>query len=301
MVDIVIVNWNSEHYLSRCIHSILSSTSMSLISQIIIIDNASTDNSLSILPNHAKIKIIQNHVNQGFAAACNQGFRLSNAQYVLLLNPDVVVKGLTLQQCFDFMESRNDIDILGCQLLNEAGKITASCARFPTPLKIFFDASGLSKIAPRIFKPATLMTDWNHKTSRKVPQVMGAFMWMRRNVFEKIGYFDERFFVYFEELDFSKRLSDAGGISFFNAVIQAIHSGGGTTDAVKSFRLFLFLDSRLKYAKKYFSAIGFYFVRFSTFMIEPVTRIIFSLLRGDIKSIKELAGAYRMLIEKRHK
>ena len=127
---------------------------------------------------------------------------------------------------------------------------------------------GLSKIAPKIFHPGVLMTDWDHKESRKVDQVMGAFMFMRNSIFEKLGYFDERFFVYYEELDFSKRLAQLGGTSFYNSDIKAIHIGGGTTNNVKTFRLFLNLSSRLQYAKKHFSFGGYSFVWFCTFFIE---------------------------------
>jgi GT2 family glycosyltransferase len=195
------------------------------------------------------------------------------------------------------MEQNNRVDILGVSLLDDHGKVTHSCARFPTPLRYFYDAIGLSKIAPKIFHPALLMTDWDHKESRKVDQVMGAFMFMRNSIFEKLGYFDERFFVYCEELDFSKRLAEQGGVSFFNANISAIHSGEGTTYSVKTFRLFLNLRSRLLYSKKHFSVAGYAFVCFCTFFIEPFTRNIFLLLKGNIKEIKEVFKAYLLLLK----
>ena len=140
------------------------------------------------------------------------------------------------------------------------------------------------------------MTDWNHSESRYVDQVMGAFMFMRHSVFEKVGFFDEQFFVYCEELDFSKRLSDLGGKSFYNTNIAAIHSGEGTTKSVKAFRLFLNTRSKLLYSKKHFSHSGFLLVWIGTYFIEPFSRTFFLLFSGKYKEIKAVFKGYQMLI-----
>ncbi|MEO6820503.1 MAG: glycosyltransferase family 2 protein [Ginsengibacter sp.] len=296
MVDIVIVNWNSGHYLLKCIQSILENKNEKVVNKVIIIDNDSTDDSLSKINSINKILIKRNQENVGFSKACNQGFKLCNAPFVLLLNPDAGLMDNTLQDCISFMESNRQVDILGCQLLDDNGKVAPSCARFPSPISFFYEAIGLSKIAPSIFRPATVMTDWDHKESKKVDQVMGAFMFMRRSIFDKLGYFDERFFVYFEELDFSKRLSEINGISFFNVNIKAFHSGEGTTHSVKAFRLFLFLRSRLQYAEKHFGKGGFLFTKLSTYFIEPISRCLFALLKGKPGDVREVIQAYKRLL-----
>ena len=297
MVDIVIVNWNSGDYLSKCIQSVLLESNLKIIGQILIIDNNSSDNSIDLVPSHSKIFIVENKINLGFAKACNQGFSLCNETHTLLLNPDAQLLDKTLSECISFMEENTSVDILGVSLLDDNGKITHSCARFPSPIRYFYDALGLSKIAPKIFHPAILMTDWDHKESKKVDQVMGAFMFMRNSIFKKLGYFDERFFVYYEELDFSKRLVESGGISYFNHSIKAIHSGQGTTSKVKSFRLFLNLRSRLQYAKKHFNFLGYSVVWFCTFFIEIFTRNVLLLLKGNFKEIKNVFKAYALLIK----
>jgi GT2 family glycosyltransferase len=250
-----------------------------------------------IKPN-IKIEIIQNKRNQGFAKASNQGFKLSKAPYILLLNPDTQLLDSTLKDCVAFMEENHDIDILGCRLLNDKGEITPSCARFPSPGKLFIDSIGLSKVLPSVFNPAILMTNWDHKTSRFVDQVMGSFMFMRYSIFEKTGFFDERFFVYYEDLDFSKRLSAAGGKSFFNTHISAIHSGKGTTEAVKPFRLFLNLRSRLQYAKKHFTVSGYLLVWLGTYFIEPFSRVSFLFFNGKSSEINSVFKGYKMLLNK---
>ena len=301
MIDIVIVNWNSGDYLSKCIQSIFTENNQRIISKVFIIDNHSSDDSLEKIKKNNKIVIIKNEDNKGFSKACNQGFKLCTSPYILLLNPDTQLLDTTLTDCISFMNEKPDVDILGCQLLDDYGKVTYSCARFPIPLRFFYDATGLSKIAPKFFTPALLMTDWDHKTPRYVDQVMGAFMFMRFSVFEKIRYFDERFFVYYEELDFSKRLAEQGGKTYFNSDTSVIHSGQGTTHSLKAFRLFLNLHSRLQYAKKHFSYSGYVFVSFCTLVVEPFTRTFFLLLKGKFKEVKEVIKAYKLLIANRNK
>ncbi len=252
MVDIVVINWNAGDLLARCVHSVLQTGNRNLVDKLFIVDNFSSDNSINLLPVDEKIIIIRNTANLGFAKACNQAFRQCSSTFTLLLNPDAVLKDNTISECITFMQNKPGVSIMGCRLLNDKGNTAPSCARFPKPLNIFYDAAGLSKLWPGLFKPATLMTDWDHLESKHVDQVMGAFMFMRTSVFKSIGYFDERYFVYFEELDFSKKLADNGGVSFYNNEISITHTGGGTTSGVKAFRLYLFLNSRLLYSKKHF-------------------------------------------------
>src|SRR6185437_12163713 len=301
MIDIIIVNWNSGDYLEKCINSLFTTNNILSINKVFIIDNNSKDSSVNKIELNKRIKIIRNKVNTGFSKACNQGFQLSTSSYLLLLNPDTQLLNNTIADCVTFMNQNNEIDILGCQLLNDDGKITHSCSRFPTPLGILSDSLGLSKIAPSIFKPGIIMTNFDHKESRYVDQLMGAFMFMRKSVFEKIGYFDERFFVYYEEVDFSKRLAQKGGKSFFNADIKAIHTGEGTTSSVKGFRLFLNVRSRLQYAKKHFNFPGYCCVWVSTFFIEPITRSFFLIFSGKLSVIPDLFKGYRLLLKSKLK
>ena len=296
MVDIVIVNWNSGHFLEECVKSLSLEENAFRINKIIVVDNASADDSLDKLPASEKIMVIRNPTNLGFSKACNQGFRCCQSEYVLLLNPDARLLPDTLRESIHFMKQRTDVDIMGCQLLEDNGEIAKSCARFPTVLRMCFETIGLSKIAPGIFTPATLMTDWDHRESRLVDQVMGAFMFMRTIIFQKNGYFDERFFVYYEELDFSLRLSKLNGKSYYNTAVKAIHSGQGTTISVKAFRLFLNLKSRLQYCKKHFNPVGYAVIFFCSLVIEPFSRTLLLLVRGRLGEIKNVFKGYTMLV-----
>ncbi len=147
MVDIFIVNWNGGDYLSKCLTTIFLKNNEEVLGTVFIIDNNSSDESLRAVINHEKVRVIKNEENKGFSKACNQGFKSCTSPYVLLLNPDTQLFDTTLKQCVSCMREHLEIDILGCQLLNDDGNISYSCARFPTPDRYFFDITGLSKFA----------------------------------------------------------------------------------------------------------------------------------------------------------
>lgn len=300
-IDIVIVNWNSGNLLKNCVDAIIDSDNEPGVNALIIVDNFSNDNSLEQVIPHEKMRIIRNTSNLGFAAACNQGFRCCTAPYVLLLNPDTRILPGTLQKSYEFIELQKDVSVMGCQLLNENHQVAVSCSRFPTPFRFLNDATGLSFLLPKIFTPALIMMDWDHLGSRYVDQVMGAFMLIRKETFEDIGYFDEQFFVYFEELDFSRRLFLSGGKTFFNAEIQTYHVGKGTTASVTDFRLYLSLSSRMKYARKHFKTSGWLITWLATFMIEPISRTVFYMARGHFREVGNIWKGYTMFFLKRSK
>lgn len=249
-IDIIIVNYNSKDRLRKNINSILDSDHDDF--HIIIVDNASTDDSLMKIPNDNHITVLINDFNVGFGKACNQGAKQSNSKYILFLNPDTIVEKNTIKDAVYFLENNPYVTVLGCKHYDEEGNIRPSCSRFPTFRNSINDIFGLSKVFPKLFTPATLMTDWNHAESRFVDQVMGAFFLIRRINFEKINGFDEQFFVYYEDVDLARQIITKGGSVFYNSEISIFHEGGGTTNKIKDMRLFYSLNSQLKFHKKYF-------------------------------------------------
>jgi len=139
------------------------------------------------------------------------------------------------------------------------------------------------------------MAEWGHAQTREVDHVIGAFFLVRRVVFEALGGFDERFFVYLEDLDFSRRASNAGWSSVYLADAQAFHAGGGTSNQIKARRLFYSLRNRLLYAFKHFSWPEAMLVMFATLLIEPFSRAALALLRWSWSGLKETWAAYGML------
>lgn len=296
LCDIIIVNWNAGTQLKDCLDSIAQHGPPNVHS-VIVVDNASADGSAEGLDNISlPLTIIRNAENRGFAAACNQGAKNSKADYLLFLNPDTCLFSDSLIRPIHFMEQPGNekIGICGIQLIDEKGRVARSCARFPTPGMFFSKMLGLDRLFPHVF-PAHNMAKWDHMNSQKVDQIMGAFFLVRRSLFETVGGFDERFFVYFEEVDFSFRIHHAGWRSFYLADAQAYHKGGGTSEQAKAIRLFYSLRSRILYGYKHFSLVSAAALMLGTLFFEPFTRLALAAFNRSSLQAEETLKAYNML------
>lgn len=292
-VDIVIVNWNAGQQLRECVDSVVQHGD-SLVSKIVVIDNGSTDGSDRTVDGLPNVTLIRAGENLGFGKACNVGAGLASGEFILFLNPDARVFPGTLAAALNFMQQRENAaaGICGVQLVDENGHVVRTCARFPSVHGFVSHAAGIDRIIPTF---GHFMHEWNHATTRQVDQVMGAFFLVRRSVFEALGGFDERFFVYFEEVDFSYRAKQRGWPSIYFADVQAFHAGGGTSRQVKGKRLFYSLRSRLLYAFKHFSPLAITVVLLATLLVEPVSRSVLAIGRYSGTSLKETWSAYGML------
>jgi len=295
-MDIIIVNWNSGGLLRDCLRSInIAADQYSFnLNRVVVVDNASSDGSADEMEElKIPLFIIRNEVNRGFATACNQGEKESKADYLLFLNPDTYLNEDSLAKPLIFMERgfNQHIGIVGIQLLDNNGEIAQTCARFPTPGRFFSKMFGLDRLFPHVF-PSYFMSDWDHRESREVDHVMGAFFLIRRFIFEELGGFDEQFFVYLEDLDFSFRARQAGWRSFFLADAKAYHKGGGTSEKVKAMRLFYSLQSRIFYGYKHFSWWPATGLMLGTLLIEPLIRFTLSASRRSRGEISETLKAY---------
>ena len=297
-LDIVIVNWNSGSMLERCLDSVASVNDPSIVGDVTVVDNASDDGSADHLGPHGLLKIrrCRNASNLGFAKACNAGVRYGSADYVLFLNPDMRLESDSLAAPLAVMDKaeNSSVGIVGIQLVNSAGAVWRSCARFPTAGSMAMRIFGLDAVAPRWF-PSYPMVEWDHAHSRDVDHVIGAFFLVRRRLFESLGGFDERFFMYLEDLDFSLRARQAGWRSTFLADVRAQHVGGGTSAQVKTARLFYSLKSRLLYVRKHFAPLPAASLMAGTLLLEPVPRLVRALARANISEAGETVGAFAML------
>jgi GT2 family glycosyltransferase len=297
-VDIIIVNWNTRDALRECLRSIAQSAQDGwLLNRVVIVDNASTDSSADHLDGLGlPLEVIRNTENRGFAAACNQGAQGATAEYLLFLNPDtkLVPEAITKSIACMSATEQKEIGILGIQLIDEDGNISRTCARFPAPSMFLTKMLGLNRLLRRYF-PEHFYTEWDHKSSRIVEQVMGAYFLVRNSLFRKLGGFDERFFVYFEEVDFSLRAKYAGWDTYFLASVQCYHRGGGSSDQVKARRLYYSLQSRLFYAFKHFGRTQTAVLVLATLFIEPFSRIIQGLISASPKRIWEVLHGYALL------
>ncbi len=296
-LDIVIVNWNSGPQLGACLTSIAAASQGVALGKVVVVDNASTDRSAeataaSTLP----LVLLRNETNRGFGAACNQGAALARSQFLLFLNPDTVLSADSLRAPLDFMhEPRNAaVGICGIQLVDDQGTVARSCARFPSATMILAKAFGLERVLPAPLARHA-MTEWDHADSRPVDQVIGAFFLVRRSLFLDLGGFDERFFVYFEEVDFSYRAALAGAGSYYLASARAFHAGGGSSRRVLAQRLVYVVRSRLEYSLKHFPRRSVLVILLASLVVEPCTRTALALVRGSLGECRDVLRAYRQL------
>ena len=295
-LDIIIVNWNTGHALRSCIDSVLDGRDGVAIQRIVVVDNASSDDSVTVAAQGlARFELIHNDTNRGFAAACNQGAAGSSADYVLFLNPDTRMYSDTLPRTVAFMQAteQRDVGICGIKLVDDDGHPTTAAARFPSLRSLFGEATALSRVLPSLFPPH-LLSSRECEITRNVDQVIGAFFLIRRQVFEALGGFDERFFVYYEEVDLSLRARQQGHRSMYFSGAKAYHRGGLSSEQVKATRLFYSLRSRLLYAFKHFSRARAWLAVLVTFGVELPARFGRALLRGG-SELGEVTDAYRRL------
>lgn len=297
-LDIVIVNWNAGRYLGTCLDGVRRTSREGFdLKRVVVVDNASSDGSADNLDfPDPPLSLVRNSSNRGFAAACNQGAGGSSAEYILFLNPDVRLHLDSLRIPVQFMEepASGKIGICGIQLLDESGRVSRTCSWFPTSVSLLWQMLGLDRLFPRIFR-GHFLEESDHHRSGQVDQVMGAFLLIRRAVFEALCGFDERFFVYCEDVDLSYRAKRCGWLSYYLAIAQAWHKGCGCSDQVRDVRLFYSLRSRILYAYKHFSRLGAALVSFCTIFVEPFTRLASAGLTGSFGGMRETLQGYAML------
>jgi N-acetylglucosaminyl-diphospho-decaprenol L-rhamnosyltransferase len=294
-ISIITINWNSAHQLQECLEAIIKSDRHEFrLDKVIIVDNASTDRSIEGLEQlDLPIQIIRNSVNKGFGAACNQGAAVSNSDYLLFLNPDTRVAENSIDRAASFMNksSAQKVGVVGIQLVDERGKIQRSCARFPSQTNLWCSILGIDKL---VKSPLTsyMMTEWHHDNTQPVDHVMGAFYLIRGELFRSLQGFDENFFVYFEDLDLSYRVHQAGWSSYYLADTRSFHKGGGTSEKIKATRLFYSQRSRILYGYKHFNWFQATAIALATLTIEPLTRIGFALLKFSPSQATETIQGY---------
>lgn len=292
-IDVVVVNWNSGNQLKRCIESI-KNNSEDFVSNIIVVDNNSSDDSCSDIIESTDLRLISENSNLGFGAASNIGAKIGNSNFILFINPDAKLYAGTLRVSLDYLHrsSNFSVGIVGVRLVDELGHVVRSCAKFPSALNFISHAMGLDRIFLRV---GYFMSWWGHDQTRDVDHVIGAFYLVRRELFEALGGFDENFFVYLEDLDFSYRARQAGWRSVYLADTQSFHAGGGVSNQVKAQRLFYSIRSRVLYAFKHFSKSEAMLVLIASFIIEPIFRWTLAIMRRSWPTLKETWQGYAML------
>lgn len=264
MLSIVIVNWNTGRRLAECLASIARLPEKNEIKQIFVIDNHSSDDSVQLARESAKGLVVQFKIletNVGFAAANNVALREMAEEdgHVLLLNPDTEVKPGALTTLLSELNTYARAGIIGPQLLNPDGSVQSSVRAFPGFFVFVWLFLKLHYVLPFVgFWKRYLQTNFNYAQSQAVDQVMGAAFLIRDEVLKKVGLLDERFWIWFEEVDYCKRVKDAGWEVRYVSPALIIHYGAVSFNQLVGLKRSLpFIKSSLHYAKKHLGLLAY--------------------------------------------
>jgi N-acetylglucosaminyl-diphospho-decaprenol L-rhamnosyltransferase len=297
-LDIVIVTWNNGDSVGRCLESLSRAAVRGFtFDRIVVVDNASdTPFHADTYPRLPAIATIRNAANHGFAEACNQGAADSRADYVLFLNPDTCVSRDALAVAVAAMETKAyaRTAMLGLPLIDDRGETQATCGRMLTVPRIFNQLTGLSLIAPR-WCPGFRMTDWDHAATRRVDYVSGACMLVRREVFDALGGFDNRFVVYLEDADLALRARRLRWDTVYLAGPPVYHEGGWGTGRTRGVRLFHAWRSLLAYGWKHFGVAGACAVVAMVLAVAPGARIGQAILHRSGRQVADAIAGYGRL------
>ena len=253
-LSVILVSYNVKEFLEQALVSVQNALG-DLRAEIIVVDNASHDGSAALLrQKFPQVQLIANPENLGFARACNQGLRQARGRYRVLLNPDTVVQEDTFSKMIAFCEAHPDTGLLGCKILNPDGSLQLACRRsFPTPWVAFTRLSGLSRLFPnsRLFGRYNL-TYLDPDESYEVEAVSGSMMMVRAEVLDDVGYLDESFFMYGEDLDWCYRIRAGGWKVRYFAGTQIIHFKGESSKKAEFDRLRMFYQAMILFVKKHF-------------------------------------------------
>ena len=260
-LSIVIVNYNSRRLLENCILSLKTAT-QNIETEFIIIDNNSTDGSWDYISSlDVTGKSARMNTNLGFAKACNEAFGFSKGKYILFLNPDTMVTEKSLVDSISFFESHPDAGAVGVRMTNEKGRYLKESKRGdPTPSASFHKLFGLSAIFPRskTFSKYYL-GHLPENENNPVDVLSGAFLMVKREVFEKVKGFDERFFMYGEDIDLSVRIRQAGYKNYYLGRLMVTHFKGGSTTYNKKY-VQDFYDAMRLFVKKHHAGKPFWYL-----------------------------------------
>jgi len=259
-LSIIIVNYNVKEFLLNLLDSLYKSVS-DYESEIIVVDNASDDGSIEAVKSRfPKVNLIQNKNNVGFGAANNQALEIAKGNYIVLINPDTIVKEDTFSKLIAFLEKTPNAGMVGCKVLNPDGTLQLPCRRsFPGPWTSFTKITGLSKLFPnsRLFARYNL-TYLNENETYEVDAISGSFMMMRKEVYEKTKGFDPQFFMYGEDLDLCYRTQKEGYKVYYVHTTEIIHYKGESTKRSNIDETKVFYDAMYLFVRKHFSS--FYLV-----------------------------------------
>lgn len=247
-IAVVIVNYNTRDHLRACLSTI------PVGAEVVVVDNASTDDSVELVRREFQsVRLRANRDNPGYGSAANQGVRMCEAEYVLVLNSDTRLEANALNALQDRLDADPEVALVGPLLLNEDSTLQPSCFPFPGTLRWLLENEPVAPVLAKVgwarrrllcFSPPSEATD--------VPWVLGAAVAVRRSAFEQVGGFDPSFFMYFEEVDLCRRLTDRGWRVQHVPAARIVHLGAASTSQLRAEMAVQHYQSTRQYYRRYF-------------------------------------------------
>lgn len=256
-LSIIIVNYNTKELLQKCLESVFSEERGVRSWEIIVVDNNSTDGTREMVKKlqsqHSELRTIFNKKNEGFAKAINQGIKQSRGEYLLLLNSDIIAKPNSIKRLVDFAEKHPGVGVVGGRLLNSDGSSQGSCFFLPTLWRVVKEFwlgnkrfSVVKKYVPEGKRPS------------EVEAVTGAVFLIPKRILSKVGFFNERYFMYFEDLDYCRRVRKTGLKIYYLPEAEFIHAHGASGQQIpQQTRQWLVGSSKIYHGKLRYYLITF--------------------------------------------
>ena len=294
-ISVIIVNWNTKELIQNCLDSVYR-TMGNLAFEIIVVDNASSDGSLSILEEkYPQVIKICNKENKGFGAANNQGFAVMKGKYALLLNTDAILTPNAVHKLWTFCEQHQEAAIVCGQLLHTDGSKQNSIAAFPSLLTLAINTSLLEYLFPRRFPSKR----YEHEEPLEVDSAIGACMLIRKKALDDAGFFDDRYFFFFEETDLAYALRRADWSIYQVPDAFIYHLQGQSIGQSVGSRI-EFYSSRYQFLRKWHSPV-YYWLAGSLVILRLVINWMFSFVAvamtlGSAKKLTQKLTVYSQLI-----
>ncbi|MBC8100419.1 MAG: glycosyltransferase family 2 protein, partial [Armatimonadetes bacterium] len=253
MVDIsvIIISWNVADLLLKCLASLQTSSGRYTM-EIIVVDSASSDNSVAqVRQAYPDVILLPQTENIGFVRGNNVGLQAAQGRYLLLLNPDTEVIGAAVAEMVDYLEAHPQIGMVGPHTLNTDGTTQSSRRRFPDGRMAFFESTWLQPYAPQHWLDRYYITQPPDDVVLEVDWVQGSALMARHAVYTQIGGLDPAYVMYYEELDWCKRAKAAGWGVIYLGTAQITHHGGKSTEQAAARKHIYFQESKLRYFRKF--------------------------------------------------
>jgi hypothetical protein len=223
-LSIIILNYQQKGLVKYCLKGLLV-LNLPLKHEIIVVDNASGDGLKEMLDNEIMgVKFVAADKNRGYGAGNNLGIAKAQGEFILILNPDVRLNAEAIMGMYEFFKKNPRAGLVGPKILNPDGSLQYTCSRFPDFRLPFYRRTFFGKTtAGQKWNERYLMMDWDHNEARPVDWLFGACLMVKRQAIDKVGLFDERYFLYMEDLDWCRRFWEQGLEVWYLPEAKAIH------------------------------------------------------------------------------